>query len=61
MRPGGLIAIDNVLWSGRVVDESDQDADTNAIRALNQKIATDERVDMALLPVADGLTLARVR
>ena len=61
VRPGGLIAIDNVLWSGRVVDESDQDADTQAIRALNEKIAADERVDLAMTPIADGVTLARVR
>ncbi|HKO34185.1 MAG TPA: class I SAM-dependent methyltransferase [Candidatus Limnocylindria bacterium] len=61
VRPGGLIAIDNVLWSGRVVDESDQEADTQAIRALNEKIATDERVDLAMTPIADGVTLARVR
>jgi caffeoyl-CoA O-methyltransferase len=61
VRPGGLIAIDNVLWSGRVVDESDQDADTQAIRALNEKVATDERVDLAMTPIADGVTLARVR
>ena len=61
VRPGGLIAIDNVLWSGRVVDESDQEADTQAIRALNEKIAVDERVDLAMTPIADGVTLARVR
>ena len=61
VRPDGLIAIDNVLWSGRVVDESDQDADTQAIRALNEKIAVDERVDLAMTPIADGVTLARVR
>ena len=61
VRPGGLIAIDNVLWSGRVADDSDQDADTQAIRALNAKIATDERVDLAMTPIADGVTLARVR
>ena len=61
VRPGGLIAIDNVLWSGRVVDESDQDADTQAIRALNEKIAADERVDLAMTPIADGVTLARRR
>jgi predicted O-methyltransferase YrrM len=61
VRPGGLIAIDNVLWSGRVADESEQDADTQAIRALNAKIATDERVDLAMTPIADGVTLARVR
>ena len=61
VRPGGVIAIDNVLWSGRVVDDADQDADTQAIRALNEKIATDERVDVAMTPIADGVTLARVR
>jgi predicted O-methyltransferase YrrM len=61
VRPGGLIAIDNVLWGGRVVDASDHDADTEAIRALNEKIAVDERVDVAMTPVADGVTLARIR
>ncbi len=61
VRHGGLIAIDNVLWSGRVVDEADRDDDTLAIRALNDKIATDERVEMVLLPIGDGLTLAQVR
>jgi predicted O-methyltransferase YrrM len=61
VRSGGLIAIDNVLWSGRVADDSVQDDDTNAIRALNAKIATDERVDVVMVPIADGVTLARVR
>jgi O-methyltransferase len=61
VRPGGLIAIDNVLWGGRVVDASDQEADTQAIRALNAKIVADERVDLAMTPIADGVTLARVR
>jgi predicted O-methyltransferase YrrM len=61
VRPGGLIAIDNVLWSGRVADPSVQDAQTTAIRALNATIAADERVDLAMVPIADGLTLARVR
>ena len=61
MRPGGLIAVDNVLWGGRVVDDQADDEDTLAIRALNDKIAADERVSMVLLPVADGVTLARVR
>jgi predicted O-methyltransferase YrrM len=61
VRPGGLIAIDNVLWSGKVADASADDDDTNAIRALNAKIAADERVDVVLAPVGDGLTLARVR
>jgi O-methyltransferase len=61
VRSGGLIAIDNVLWSGRVADPSDTDENTNAIRALNDAIAADERVDVAMVPIADGLTLARVR
>jgi predicted O-methyltransferase YrrM len=61
VRPGGVIAVDNVLWSGRVADPSVDDEDTAAIRALNEKIAADERVDHVLLPIRDGLTLARVR
>jgi predicted O-methyltransferase YrrM len=61
VRPGGLVAVDNVLWGGRVVDDAVDDEDTRAIRALNDKIAADERVSMVLLPVADGITLARVR
>ena len=61
VRPGGLILIDNVLQGGRVVDQQDADDSVRAIRALNEKIAADERVDMTLLPLADGLTMARVR
>jgi predicted O-methyltransferase YrrM len=61
VRPGGLILIDNVLQGGRVADEAADDESVVAIRALNAKIVTDERVDMTLLPIADGLTLARVR
>ena len=61
VRSGGLICIDNVLWSGRVADPSDTDASTEAIRAINARIASDERVDVAMVPIADGLTLARVR
>ncbi len=61
VRAGGLIAIDNVLWSGRVIDAGDTDEDTLAIRALNEAIAVDERVDVAMVPIADGVTLARVR
>ena len=61
VRAGGLIAIDNVLWSGRVIDAGDNDEDTLAIRALNEAIAVDERVDVAMVPIADGVTLARVR
>jgi predicted O-methyltransferase YrrM len=61
VRPGGVIAIDNVLWSGRVADPAVADEDTNAIRALNDAIAADERVDVVMTPIADGVTLARVR
>lgn len=61
VRAGGLITIDNVLWSGRVADPSVNDEDTSAIRALNSKIAADPRVDVVMLPVADGLTVARIR
>jgi predicted O-methyltransferase YrrM len=61
VRPGGLICIDNVLWSGRVADPADTDASTEAIRAINARVAADQRVDVAMVPIADGLTLARVR
>jgi caffeoyl-CoA O-methyltransferase len=61
VRAGGLIAIDNVLWSGRVIDPAETDEDTQAIRDLNADLATDERVDIAMVPIADGLTLLRVR
>jgi predicted O-methyltransferase YrrM len=59
VRPGGLIAIDNVLWFGRVCDPSDQSNDTKALRALNAKIKTDPRVDTVLLPFADGIFMCR--
>ncbi|MEH2450914.1 class I SAM-dependent methyltransferase [Nostoc sp.] len=58
VRPGGLIAIDNVLWSGQVADPQNQDERTQALRALNQKLHHDERVTLSLVPIADGLTLA---
>ncbi len=61
LRPGGLLLIDNMLWGGKVADPSVKDDDTQAIRDLNRKIHTDERVTAVLLPVADGLTLARKR
>jgi predicted O-methyltransferase YrrM len=61
IRTNGLIAIDNVLWSGAVVDPKRNDVDTAALRALNLKIRDDARVDSALLTVGDGLTLARKR
>lgn len=58
LRRGGVIGIDNVLWGGRVTDERAQDDDTRAIRALNTKVNADHRVDAAMLPIGDGLTLA---
>ncbi|MCY3882086.1 MAG: class I SAM-dependent methyltransferase [Chloroflexi bacterium] len=58
---GGLIAFDNVLWSGRVLDEKDQTDDTRAIRALNEQLARDDRVECVMLTVRDGLTLVRRR
>ncbi|MBV8665917.1 MAG: class I SAM-dependent methyltransferase [Burkholderiaceae bacterium] len=62
LRPGGLIAIDNVLWSGQVARPAAAgDADTAALQALNTKLHHDERVDLSMLPVGDGLTLARKR
>ena len=61
LRKGGLIAIDNVLWGGRVADPKRKDADTTAIRKLNAKILKDKRVTASLLPIGDGLTLARKR
>lgn len=59
IRPGGLIAIDNVLWSGRVADPQIQDNRTKRMRAFNQKLQQDQRVTLSLIPIADGLTLAR--
>ncbi|MEO1006059.1 MAG: class I SAM-dependent methyltransferase, partial [Cyanobacteria bacterium J06638_38] len=58
LRPGGLVVIDNVLWSGRVADPQDIDKRTLAIREFNQKLHQDQRVEISLLSVADGLTLA---
>ena len=61
LRPGGLIMVDNTLWDGRVVDPEVSDADTVAIRHFNETVHADQRVDMSLLPIGDGLTLARKR
>lgn len=61
LRPGGLIAIDNVLWGGKVADPSILDADTCAIRDLNMKLHEDKRIMMSLVPIGDGLTLAKKR
>lgn len=61
LRPGGVLLVDNVLWSGRVVQASETEDDTNALREFNDRLASDERVDTVMLPISDGLTLARKR
>ncbi|HEY5210529.1 MAG TPA: class I SAM-dependent methyltransferase [Stellaceae bacterium] len=61
LRAGGLIAIDNVLWGGAVADRSGGGVETEALRTLNDKIAGDDRVDVSMLALGDGLTLARKR
>lgn len=61
LRPGGLIAVDNVLRNGRVIDPSFTDEDTGAIRAFNSARLHDEQVTLSMVPIADGLTLARKR
>ncbi|HTP63331.1 MAG TPA: class I SAM-dependent methyltransferase [Burkholderiales bacterium] len=61
VRRGGMIAIDNTLWHGRVLQQRDQSADTRAIRAFNRRLRRDRRVEMALVPIGDGLTLALKR
>jgi predicted O-methyltransferase YrrM len=59
LRPGGLVLVDNTLWDGDVADPAKQDADTTSIRALNAKILADDRVEICLVPICDGLTMAR--
>jgi len=61
VRPGGLIAFDNVLRNGRVIDESVNDEATLATRVLNKKLHQDERIDLSMVPISDGLTLALKR
>ncbi len=61
VRPGGLIAVDNTLWGGEVIDSNADDASTLALQAFNAKLRADERITLCLLPVADGVTLARRR
>jgi len=61
VRPGGVIVFDNMLWRGEVADPKVNDADTNAIRALNAKIAADWRVDKVLVPIGDGMMVVRKR
>ena len=58
MRPGGLIAADNTLWDGTVVDPANTDPDTEAIRAFNRKLHSDERIALTLVTIGDGVTLA---
>ena len=61
LRPGGLLVADNTLWSGRVADPVNTEATTEALRRFNEQLHRDERVDLSLVPIGDGLTLARKR
>ena len=61
LRPNGLVMFDNTLWSGKVADPKFDDADTVALRELNRRLHADERVDLSLTPIGDGLTLVRKR
>lgn len=61
LRPGGLLMFDNTLWGGSVADTSNLEADTVALRAMNDQLLEDERVSLSLVPIGDGLTLARKR
>jgi caffeoyl-CoA O-methyltransferase len=61
LRPGGVVLVDNVLWHGAVVDSSQSDANVDAIRGFNDRIAGDDRVEAVMLPISDGLTLIRKR
>ena len=59
LRPGGLVAVDNTLWSGALIEPDPDDADCQALAAFNRRLRDDERVDISMLPIGDGLTLAR--
>ena len=61
VRPGGVIGIDNVLWGGSVADPMDHRPDTEAIRGINEALLMDKRVTISMVPIGDGLTLARKR
>lgn len=61
LRPGGLIMVDNILWNGRVADDGNEESATVAIRAFNERVHDDTRVDLSMVPIGDGLTLARKR
>jgi len=58
VKPGGIIAVDNVLWSGQVIDEYDSEPATRAIRSFNEQLYQDDRVSISMVPIGDGLTLA---
>ncbi len=58
VRAGGLIAVDNTLWGGQVIDKKSKSEDTQAIRQFNDRLGSDSRVHISLLPIGDGLTLA---
>ena len=58
VKPGGIIAVDNVLWSGQVIDENDFEPATRAIRSFNEQLCQDDRVSISMVPIGDGLTLA---
>jgi hypothetical protein len=60
VRKGGVIMSDNVLWAGRVIDPAEQDSETDVIRAYNQKLFSDPRVETVMLPIGDGLSLSRI-
>lgn len=61
LRPGGLVLVDNVLWHSAVLDDSVQDSETRALRAFNEKVRNDDRVELSMIPFADGLTFALKR
>ena len=61
LRPGGLVLVDNTLWSGRVADPANAEPDTVALRHFNEHLHGDDRIDLSLVPIGDGLTLARKR
>jgi len=61
IRPGGLIVVDNVLWGGSVIDGANREESTASIRVFNQQLSTDSRIELNMLPVADGITLAMKR
>ena len=61
IKPGGLILVDNVLWGGQVADSSNHDMDTEALRAFNAALSSDQRIDLCMVPIGDGLTIARKR